>query len=258
MAGTDADGVVSRPALESGSLGRALRAAFLPLLVGLMVADLYLIFMWAPTATSGHRFNLQRIFYFHVPIAWVALLAFALVFVGSVLHLWKRQERWDAFAHSAAEVGMVFATLVLITGSLWAKGQWSLWWTWEAKLTTMLILWLIYVAYLMLRGYATSPLQRARFSAVLAVIGFIDVPIIYFAAGWWRGDHPPAVTGPLADSGSLDTSMRTVLMFSMLTFTVLFLYLLRARLALRTMEDNITRLKRSVRSSSRARIDLNQ
>ena len=234
---------MERAATESKGLGSLLRSAFLPLVAVLMVVDLYLIFMWAPTATSEHRFNLQRVLYFHVAIAWVALFAFVLVFVGSFMHLWKRSGWWDAFAHSSAEIGMIFATLVLVTGSIWAKGIWDRWWTWEPRLTTMLILWLIYVAYLMLRSYAPNPAQGARFAAALGIIGFIDVPIVYFAANWWRGLHPQVVSGPLAEPGSIDSDMRAVLMFSALTFTFLFAFLLKERLSLRRMEDTLRELR---------------
>ena len=250
MGSTDRDQLMERPALESRASRRALSSAFLPLITVLMVVDLYLIFMWAPTATSEHRFNLQRIFYFHVPIAWVALLGFGVVFVGSILYLWKRSARWDALANSAAEIGLIFATLVLITGSIWAKGIWDQWWTWEPRLTTMLILWLIYVAYLLLRGYATNPVQGARFSAVLGIIGFVDVPIVYFAANWWRGLHPQVVAGPLAQQDSLDSSMRAVLLFSLVTFTLLFAFLVRERMHLSAIED---RLKKLIYSAKGAR-----
>lgn len=246
MEGIDDKSLAGRPEARAKATGRALMAAFLPLVAVIMVVDIYLIFMWAPTATAEHRFNLQRIFYFHVPIAWVALLAFGVVFVGSILYLWKGNARWDVLAHSAAEVGMVFATLVLITGSIWGKGIWGRWWTWEPRLTTMLILWLIYVAYLMLRSYAPNPVQGARFSAVVGIVGFIDVPIVYFAANWWRGLHPQVVAGPLSEPGSLDSSMRAVLMFSMVAFTMLFGFLLRNRMSLRTLEDSVRRLRYSV------------
>ena len=246
--GTDGENLMERPVHRSKTTAGLLSAAFLPLVTVLMVVDLYLIFMWAPTATSEHRFNLQRIFYFHVAIAWVALFAFLIVFVGSIMYLWKRNARWDALAQSAAEIGLIFAILVLITGSIWAKGIWDRWWTWEPRLTTMLILWLIYVAYLMLRSYASNSAQGARFSAGLGIIGFIDVPIVYFAANWWRGLHPQAVTGPLSESGSLDSDMRAVLMFSGVTLTLLFAYLLRERISLRLMEDTLKGLKYSVRS----------
>ncbi len=234
---TESEGLLERSGLESIASSWALRVTLLALIGVLMMVDLYLIFMWAPTdAILGH---VQRIFYFHVPIAWVAFLAFFIVFVGSVLYLWKRDARWDALAHSAAEIGVVFATLVLITGVIWAKPVWGVWWTWEPKLTTSLILWLIYVSYLMLRNYAPSRSQGATYAAVLGIIGFVDVPIVYFAVEWWRSVHPELVVGPLSDTGSLDPSMRAVLMFSMLTFTLLFIFILRERLALRTMEDTL-------------------
>jgi len=224
-------------------IGRLAGGAFLPLVAALMVLDLYLIFIHAPVATAAHNFNLQRILYFHVGIAWVSLIAFAVIFVASLVYLWRRDSRWDALAHSAAEVGFVFASLVLITGSLWGKGIWETWWTWEPRLTTMLILWLIYVAYLMLRGFASNPSQAARFSAVLGIIGFIDVPIIYFAANWWRGLHPEVVSGPLADTGSLDPTMRSVMLFTALVFTLLFAYLVKERMSVRSMEDTLRRAK---------------
>ena len=245
----DSERTMERAALESKTLGKALRVAFVPLLAVLMVVDLYLIFMWAPTdAILG---NVQRIFYFHVPIAWVAFLAFFIVFVSSILYLWKRSSRWDALAHSAAEIGLVFATLILITGSIWAKPVWGVWWTWEPRLATSLILWLIYVAYLMLRSYAPSRSQGANYAAVLGIIGFIDVPIVYFAVEWWRAVHPESVVGPLAETESLDSSMRAVLMFSMLTFTLLFLFLLRERLSMRSMEDTLRRVRYYVRTAGK-------
>ncbi len=224
-------------------IGRLAGGAFLPLVAALMVLDLYLIFIHAPVATADHRFNLQRILYFHVGIAWVSLIAFTVIFIASLVYLWKRDDRWDALSHSAAEVGFVFASLVLITGSLWGKGIWDRWWTWEPRLTTMLILWLIYVAYLMLRSFATNPRQAARFSAVLGIIGFIDVPIIYFAANWWRGLHPEVVSGPLAETGSLDPTMRSVMLFTALVFTLLFTYLVKQRMSVRSMEDTLRRAK---------------
>ena len=244
----------SEPLMERADLGSkvsiwALRVTLLALIVVLMVVDLYLIFMWAPTdAILGH---VQRIFYFHVSIAWVAFVAFFIVFVSSVLYLWKRDARWDALAHSAAEIGVVFATLILITGVIWAKPVWGVWWTWEPRLTTSLILWLIYVSYLMLRVYAPSRSQGATYAAVLGIIGFVDVPIVYFAAEWWRSVHPESVVGPLSDTGGLDSSMRAVLMFSVLTFTLLFAFILRERLAMRTMEDTLRRARFSLIRSDR-------
>ena len=215
------------------------RFLLLGLTAVLMVVDIYLIFMWAPTATEEHQFNLQRVFYFHIPLAWVSFLAFFIVLVGSIFYLWKRSTRLDAVAYAAAEIGVVFTTLVLITGSIWARGIWELWWTWEPRLTTTLILWFIYLAYLMIRGYAPTPVLKARYSAVIGIVGFIDVPIVYFAASWWRGLHPEPVVGPTSTAGSLDPSMYIVLMFSMVTLTVLFAFLLRERVSMRIAEANI-------------------
>ena len=249
MERTDREGLIERAAPFESKVrlaGRALSAAFLPLITVLMVVDLYLIFMWAPTdAILGH---VQRIFYFHVPIAWVAFLAFFIVFVSSILYLWKRSDWLDSLAHSAAEIGVVFATLILITGAIWAKPVWGVWWTWEPRLTTSLILWLMYVGYLMLRAYAPNRSQGATYAAVLGIIGFIDVPIVYFAVDWWRAIHPESVVGPLAETGSLDSDMRAVLMFSLVTFTLLFAFLLKERVSLRTTEDALRNARYSVRS----------
>ena len=250
---TDREGLMDRVAAFESKVsrlaGRAVSAAFLPLITVLMVVNLFLIFMWAPTdAILGH---VQRIFYFHVPIAWVAFLAFFIVFVSSILYLWTRSDRWDALAHSAAEIGVVFATLILITGAIWAKPVWGVWWTWEPRLTTSLILWLMYVGYLMLRAYAPNRSQGATYAAVLGIIGFIDVPIVYFAVDWWRAIHPESVVGPLAETGSLDSDMRAVLMFSLVTFTLLFAFLLKERVSLRTLEDSLRRARYHVRSGSK-------
>ena len=249
MARSDIKELIKPSSQDTNPLVWLLREGHLPLVGVLMVINLYLIFLWAPTdAILG---EVQRIFYFHVPIAWVAFLAFFVVFVSSILYLWRRTQRWDALAHSAAEIGVVFASLVLITGAIWAKPTWGVWWTWEPRLTTSLILWLIYVAYLMLRAYAPGRSQGATYAAVLGVIGFVDVPIVYFAATWWRTVHPESVVGPLAETGSLDPSMRTVLLFSLVTFTLFFAYLLRERYALRTAEDSLRRTRFLIRRPSR-------
>ena len=122
-----------------------------------------------------------------------------------------------------------------------------MWWAWEPKLTTTLVLWLIYVSYLILRNYAPSPAQGARYAAVMGIVGFIDVPIVYFAAEWWRGVHPEPIVGPLAASGSLDSSMFLVLMFSLVTLTLLFASLVWQRHSLRVAEDNVRELTYSAR-----------
>ncbi len=199
-----------------------------------MVGALYLVFLWVPTERNlGIS---QRIFYFHVSMAWVGFFAFFWVLVGSVGYLWKRSQKMDRLAYSSAEIGVVFTTLMLITGVLWAKPAWGVWWTWDPKLTTSLILWLLYVAYLMLRAYSPRGDQGARFAAVLGIIGFVDVPIIYLSVVWWRTVHPPVILGPVAE-GSLEPSMRMVLMACTVAFTLLFAYLLMDRQALRRSEE---------------------
>ena len=199
-----------------------------------MVGVLYLVFLYAPT--DRNLGISQRIFYFHVSMAWVGFLAFFWVLVGSIGYLWKRSERMDRLAYVSAEIGVVFTTLMLVTGVLWAKPAWGVWWTWDPKLTTSLILWLIYVAYLMLRAYSPRGDQGARFAALLGIVGFFDIPIIYLSVVWWRTVHPPVVIGPVAE-GSIEPEMRMVLMACTVAFTFLFAYLLMDRLSLRRSEE---------------------
>jgi heme exporter protein C len=156
---------------------------------------------------------------------------------------------WDRLAHAAAEVGVVFVTLALITGIIWARPVWNTWWQWEPRLTTTLILWLIYVAYLMIRSYASNRTQGAIYSAVVGIVGFVDVPIVYYSVQWWRSIHPSAVVGPLAESGALPPIMQAILLFSFITFLVLFLYLLVERAALRRTEDQLRSLRFALRRS---------
>ena len=207
----------------------------------LMMLLLALIFLWVPTdIVLGIS---QRIFYFHVPIALVAFLAFAVVAFGSIGYLWKKSERMDALAYAAAEIGVLFTTLMLITGMLWAKPVWGVWWTWSPQLTTSLILWFIYTAYLMLRSYSPEGEQGARYGAVMGIIGFVDVPIVYMAAKWWRDVHPEAVVGPLADEGSLEGKMIVAFLVGLLAFITLFAYLLMERFTLHRQESLLERLR---------------
>ena len=203
----------------------------------LMLASLYMVFIYVPT--DKHTGIIQRVFYFHVPLAWVSLLAFFIVFVFSVLYLTKRSTRWDNIAHASAEVGVVFTTLVLITGPIWAKPVWGVWWTWDARLTTTLVLWLTYVAYLLVRSYATEPGRAARFGAVLGIVGFIDVPIVFLAVNLWRTQHP----GTIIFEGGLTPPMLLTLMVSIAAFTVLYILLIMQSASLKAMESEISDLK---------------
>src|SRR5215471_16858485 len=167
---------------------RTVEMSLLPPLTLLMVACLYCVFRVVPNeVTMG---VVQRIFYFHVPSAWVAFLAFFVVFVASIFYLATRRLVWDSVAHAAAELGVLFCGIVLFTGPIWARPAWGTWWTWEARLTTTLVLELVFIAYLVLRSQAESREQAARLSAVVGIVGFLDVPIIYYSVQIWRGHHP--------------------------------------------------------------------
>ena len=203
----------------------------------LMLVNLYLIFMFADTdADTGH---VQRIFYFHVPMAIMSFVAFFLVFVASVYYALRRNSKWDGLAYAAAEVGVVFISLALITGMIWGKSVWGAWWLWTPRLTTTLILWLIYVAYLMIRAYAPSLPKAVAYGAVMGIIGFADVIVVYFSVQWWPGIHPTPVVGPLAGSDSLHWTQLVTLLFSFVTFLALMAYLIGERMALRDTEDRI-------------------
>jgi heme exporter protein C len=216
----------------------------------LMLVDLYMIFVVAPT--DANLGNIQRVFYLHVPIALMSFLAFFIVFVGSVMYLIKRINRWDSMALAAGEVGVVFVTLALITGVIWAKPVWNVWWTWEPRLTTTLVLWLIYVGYLMVRAYAPNRSKAAVYSAVVGIIGFVDVPIVYYSVQWWRSIHPNQVVGPLAESGSLSGTMSMVLLVSSITFLFLTAWLILERMAARDAEDELGRIRFELRRSGQA------
>src|SRR6266568_561713 len=187
------------------------------LALGLFPAITVLLMIWgyhqaiyvAPEEQTMHE--VQRIFYYHVPSAMVAFLFFAVSLCGSIGFLsWRRSrpnmaQASDAWALAGAEVGVVFCTVVLITGPLWGRRAWGIWWTWDARLTTTLVLWLIYVSYLLLRRFAAGP-QMQTLAAVLAIVGYLDVPIVYMSTRWWRTQHPSPVIGGGQGSG-LDPSM---------------------------------------------------
>ena len=202
----------------------------------LMVASLYLVFIWVPNErTMG---VVQRIFYFHVAAAFISFFAFSVVFVASTAHLATRKLHWDRVAASSAELGLVFILMNLISGPIWAKPVWGIWWTWDARLTSTFVLGLIYIAYLMLRAYIPDREKRAKLSAVVGIIGFIDVPIVWMSIRWWRTQHPQPVIMGGAGSG-LAPEMSVVLWFSTATFLVLFAWLLRFRLGLESMREEL-------------------
>ena len=159
----------------------------------LNAAGLYMVFFFVPAEmTMG---EVQKIFYYHVPSAISAYVLFALAFVFSLFFLWKEEPLWDSLAHACAEVGWVFITVVLVTGPIWGRAAWGKWWVWEPRLTTALVLWLMYTAYFLLRLFSGHDARTARVAAVMAIVAFFDVPIVHFAIKWWGSIvHPPKVS----------------------------------------------------------------
>ena len=187
-------------------------------------------------ATMG---NVQRIFYYHLPSAWVAFLLFFVNFLASVWYLIRRTDGADALALASAEVGVSFCTIVLLTGPIWARPIWGIWWTWDARLTSTLVLWLIYVSYLVLRHYATGG-QVPVLAAALGIFGFVDVPIVYMAIRWFRTQHPQPVIGGGQGSG-LDPAMWVAVLWNLAAFAMLAVLFAWARyrqaLAERALEE---------------------
>lgn len=205
----------------------------------LFVIALYMVFIYVPTEkTMG---IVQRIFYLMVPMAWLALFSFIIIFISSILYLKTRETKWDVLAISAAEMGLIFTTLTLISGSIWARPIWGVWWTWEPRLTATLVLWLIYLAYFMVRSLATEESRGATFAAVVGIVGFVDVPIIGMATTLWRGMHP----GAIIFQGGLDPSMLLTLLINIAAFTVFYILLLTQRISIKNAEIELLRLKKS-------------
>ena len=183
--------------------------------IALLAFGLYQALVVAPTEqTMG---DVQRIFYYHVPSAWTGMLLFFTNFLASIWYLFKRTSASDALAATTAEVGLVFWTIVLITGPIWARPVWGIWWTWDARLTSTLVLWLIYVSYLVLRRFSTGG-QTPVLAAALAVFGFVDVPIVYLSIWFFRTQHPQPVIG---GGGSLDPAMWHAVLWNWLAFSAL-------------------------------------
>lgn len=201
-----------------------------------VIASLYLALVWAPRERVMG--DIQRIMYFHVATAWIAELAFCMVGLSSVIYLWLRERKWDILAHASAEVGFVFCCFVMVTGPIWGKPVWGTWWTWDPRLTFSMILWLIYIAYLMLRAYGGEMTQVKQFLAVLGILGTLDIPFIHFATMWWRGLHPESLTmTPEGFGAGMEREMLTSMLVAAVSFTMLYFYLLARRMSLERMRD---------------------
>jgi heme exporter protein C len=201
--------------------------------IGTLATALFAGLIVPPDAVQG---DLQRIMYVHVPSAWLAYLAFIVTLVGSVAFLVRRDLQWDRRAGAAAELGVVFTGLALVTGSIWGKPVWGVWWTWDARLVLTAVMFFVYLGYLALRRSVDDPEIRARRSAVLGIVGALQIPIVHFSVTWWRGLHqPPTVIRP--DGPQLDEPLLFALAMSVVAFTIVFAALMTRRTELARAED---------------------
>lgn len=205
--------------------------------VAILIA-LYMALGFAPTeATMG---DVQRIFYWHVATAWIGFFAFFVTLVASIAYLRTEARQWDVMAMASVEIGLTFAILMTITGSLWAKSVWNTWWTWEPRLTTVAIMLLIYATYLLLRRVIDDPGRRARIAAVYGIAGFVSVPITFMATRWWRTIHPVIFE---SEGFNLTSEMLMALIFSVIAFSLLYFSLLVLRMRQEFLADEVADLK---------------
>jgi heme exporter protein C len=211
-----------------------------PLFWGLsviMLLNIYLIAFYAPVErTMG---VVQKVFYFHVASAWVGLLALTVVFAASIAYLMRRTERANNLALASAEIGTIFISCTLLTGPLWAYPIWNTWWTWDPRLTTTLVLWFMYLAYIALQGGGVSE-DRKRLSAVYGIICFVNVPLVFFSTRWWRSIHPVVIT---SEGMALTREMKVAMFFSVGVFSLLYLHLLRLRVKSLGLQRRVQQLK---------------
>lgn len=210
----------------------------------LLIAATAMVFFYAPTeAVMG---QVQRVFYFHVAAGWVGMLAFLVAAIAGVAYLAKGNRKWDIVGLSAIEIGIVFAFINIVTGSIWARPIWNTWWTWDPRLTTATVMELIYVAYLMLRQGIEDPDRRARFGAVYAIVGFLSVPLTFFSARLFRTIHPVVIGSNEAGAqGQFDMTslMLQTFMFSLITFSFIFADLLWHRIRLGQLAEKVEQLR---------------
>src|SRR5512135_1991864 len=205
---------------------------------------IYFAFGYAHTADVLSGSDVQRIFYFHVGIAWIAGLALFVTFVCSILYLWRGENRkFDIIAAASVEIGVVFGVMVLLSGMLWARPVWNTWWTWDPRLTTTAITEFIYIAYLMLRGAVDDPQRRARYSAVYGIIGFVSVPITYFSTKWFQTIHPDLGQTP---GFGLTSTMRPPMFVGLIAFTLVYIVLMIIRARVERSADEVAKLKHDI------------
>jgi heme exporter protein C len=223
-------------------LAMALGLAGLALTVGFH----WQVFFFVPTEASMGI--VQRIFYIHLPAAWVAFFAFGIVALCSAVYLWLGVEKLDHAARAAAEGGMIFTTIVLTSGPLWARLAWGTWWTWEPRLTLTLLLWFIYLGYFMVRQATDSPERGKKFAAVVGIVGALNIPLIHMSVLWFRSLHPQPVVAR-TDGAQLHPDMLTTVLTALLAWTLVFLSLFLLRYAAARVESVVERLQMNASSS---------
>ena len=216
------------------------------LILGIVVISILISIYLALVYTPSHETmgDVQRIFYFHVASAWISYLAFGVTFVAGLLYLKSKDLKWDTVAYGSAEVGIIFCTLAIITGSLWGKAAWGVFWRWEdLKLFITLVLWLVFIAYLALRANAKSRISKANLSAVFGIIGFICVPLSFAANRIWQQYHPTVIA---TSRGGLQASMAFALVVAVFAFTFLYFYLLLVRVDIEKMRETTEEIKQLI------------
>lgn len=203
-----------------------------------VLAAIYMVVLWVPgDAKLG---VVQKIFYFHVASAWVGFFAFFVVFVLSILYLKKKDRSLDRIAYASAEAGVVFTTIVIATGPIWAKSSWNIWWNWDIRLTTTLVLWFLYLAYLMIRSMSLEEEKRGTLSAVFGIVGFLNVPLVFMSIRWWGSIHPAVVD---ATGFQIGPNMLRTLLVSILAFTLLYASFMDKSVSLQIAEDRLQEMK---------------
>ncbi|HWR54138.1 MAG TPA: cytochrome c biogenesis protein CcsA [Bryobacteraceae bacterium] len=205
----------------------------------LLVRNLFQILLVLPD--EAQQGAIYRIIFFHVPAAWTAFVGFFAAMVASILYLARKDLKYDSFAAAVTEVGLAFGAVNLITGMIWGRIIWGIWWTWDPRLTSMLVGWLIYAGYMMLRRAIEEPTERAKISAVLSIFAFADVPIIFFSIRWWRTQHPQPVIG---GGGSMDPAMLAMLFLNWVPLLLLAVVLVMVRMRQEQAQREIDALRR--------------
>jgi heme exporter protein C len=211
------------------------------LLAAVVVVGLLAVFFWVPT--ESFQGVIQRIFYVHVPAAWVAYLAFAVVLLGSIAYLRSSDLRWDWVAHASARVGVLFTTLNLVTGMLWGRPVWGTFWVWDPRLTLTLVLLVIYLGYLAFRATATDATRGARIASVIGIAGFFVVPLVHFSVDWWRGQHPARTVFRPEAGPAMPRSMVITLAAMVAAFTLAYVVFLALNVRMLRLESEIEELE---------------